>query len=185
MQVTGNTRDRQALSQPLIDLANLERSEMERLFTDRGLEPFRARQVFGWIYRRGVTAADAMTDLPQPLRDQLAAEFVVGTPSIAERERSIDGTEKFRLALGDRREIEAVFIPDTPAMTFCISTQVGCAMACGFCLTGKMGLTRHLTAGRNRRPGARPRRRARPARHRRSTSSSWAWASRCTTTTRP
>jgi 23S rRNA (adenine2503-C2)-methyltransferase len=131
----------------VVDLANLERSDMERLFTDRGLEPFRARQVFGWIYRRGVTAPEAMTDLPQPLREQLTADFVVGTPSIAERERSIDGTEKFRLALGDRREIEAVFIPDTPAMTFCISTQVGCAMACGFCLTGKMGLTRHLRAG--------------------------------------
>ena len=62
-------------------------------------------------------------------------------------ERSSDGTEKFLLRLFDGRHIEAVFIPDTPAMTFCISTQVGCAMACAFCLTGKMGLVRNLTAG--------------------------------------
>ncbi len=60
---------------------------------------------------------------------------------------STDGTRKFVLELGDGRRIESVFIPDTPAMTFCVSTQVGCAMACGFCLTGKMGLVRHLTAG--------------------------------------
>jgi 23S rRNA (adenine2503-C2)-methyltransferase len=60
---------------------------------------------------------------------------------------SADGTRKFLLELGDSRRIEAVFIPDTPSMTFCISTQVGCAMACAFCLTGQMGLARHLTAG--------------------------------------
>ena len=59
----------------------------------------------------------------------------------------MDGTEKFLLRLADGRQIESVFIPDTPAMTFCISTQVGCAMACAFCLTGKMGLVRNLTAG--------------------------------------
>src|SRR5207237_9609806 len=68
-------------------------------------------------------------------------------PHVVTDEVSSDGTRKFLLELADRRRIEAVFIPDTPAMTFCISTQVGCAMACGFCLTGKMGLVRHLTAG--------------------------------------
>ena len=61
---------------------------------------------------------------------------------IVTRERSVDGTEKFLLRLADGRQIESVFIPDTPAMTFCMSTQVGCAMACAFCLTGKMGLVR-------------------------------------------
>ena len=62
-------------------------------------------------------------------------------------EQSEDGTRKFVLRLGDGRQIESVFIPDTPAQTFCVSTQVGCAMGCAFCLTGKMGLVRHLTAG--------------------------------------
>jgi 23S rRNA (adenine2503-C2)-methyltransferase len=71
----------------------------------------------------------------------------VGRPRIVNDQLSTDGTRKFVLELGDRRRIESVFIPDTPAMTFCVSTQVGCAMSCGFCLTGKMGLVRHLTAG--------------------------------------
>jgi 23S rRNA (adenine2503-C2)-methyltransferase len=66
---------------------------------------------------------------------------------VVARERSTDGTEKFLLELADGRQIESVFIPDTPSMTFCLSTQVGCAMACAFCLTGKMGLERNLTAG--------------------------------------
>jgi 23S rRNA (adenine2503-C2)-methyltransferase len=88
-----------------------------------------------------------MTDLPRELREQFAAELAVTTPTLVRRDCSVDGTEKFLLELGDGQRIESVFIPDTPSMTFCISTQVGCAMACSFCLTGKMGLTRHLTAG--------------------------------------
>src|SRR5262245_6499944 len=94
-----------------------------------------------------MTDITAMTDLPRPLHESLAREFSLATPQVAARDCSSDGTEKFVLALGDGRQIEAVFIPDTPAMTFCISTQVGCAMACAFCLTGKMGLVRNLTAG--------------------------------------
>jgi 23S rRNA (adenine2503-C2)-methyltransferase len=132
---------------PVLDLGELERPALEGVLDQRGLERFRARQVFGWIYRRGVTAFEAMTDLPQSLRATLAAGFTLTTPEVVRRERSIDGTEKFLLRLADSNEIESVFIPDTPAMTFCISTQVGCAMACRFCLTGKMGLVRNLTAG--------------------------------------
>ena len=130
-----------------VNLAELDLAGLEAAFASRGLPRFRARQVFAWIYRRGVTDLDAMTDLPRDLRASLAAGFAIETPAIASRERSSDGTEKFLLRLSDSRHIEAVFIPDTPAMTFCISTQVGCAMACAFCLTGKMGLIRNLTAG--------------------------------------
>ena len=129
------------------DLAELELHALEAVLEERGLERFRARQVFRWIYRHGVTAFEAMTDLPQSLRTTLAAGFRLTTPRMVSRDRSIDGTEKFLLRLADGSEIESVFIPDTPAMTFCISTQVGCAMACRFCLTGKMGLVRNLTAG--------------------------------------
>src|SRR5438046_906079 len=103
--------------------------------------------MFRWIYRRGVTDLDAMTDLSRDLRAAIAAEFALTTPTIVHRETSSDGTEKFLLRLADGRQIESVFIPDTPAQTFCVSTQVGCAMACAFCLTGKMGLVRNLTAG--------------------------------------
>ena len=130
-----------------VDLAELDRSALEAALQARGHERFRARQIFRWIYRRGVADVEAMTDLPLDLRAALASDFAFTTPQIAARERSVDGTEKFQLRLADGRQIESVFIPDTPAMTFCISTQVGCAMACGFCLTGKMGLVRSLTAG--------------------------------------
>jgi 23S rRNA (adenine2503-C2)-methyltransferase len=133
------------ISQP--DLANLERRELEAALEERGHKRFHARQIFQWIYRRGVSDVAAMTDLSRDLRATLAAEFAVTTPQVVTRERSTDGTEKFLLQLVDGRQIESVFIPDTPSMTFCLSTQVGCAMACSFCLTGKMGLVRNLSAG--------------------------------------
>src|SRR5712692_3571706 len=130
-----------------LELAELERPALEATLEERGHQRFRARQIFGWIYRHGVRDLSAMTDLPRLLREQVADEFTLTTPELVHREKSVDGTEKFLLRLADGRHIESVFIPDTPSMTFCISTQVGCAMACAFCLTGRMGLARNLTAG--------------------------------------
>jgi 23S rRNA (adenine2503-C2)-methyltransferase len=130
-----------------LDLAALDRQQLEEALEAAGHERYRARQIFAWLYCRGITDISQMTDLSRAMRTQLAEWLVIQTPSIASRERSNDGTEKFLLQLADGRRIESVFIPDTPAMTFCISTQVGCAMACEFCLTGKMGLIRHLSAG--------------------------------------
>jgi 23S rRNA (adenine2503-C2)-methyltransferase len=129
------------------DLADLELAEVEALFAQNGHPRFHARQVFRWIWKRSVTDFAQMTDLGRGLRAKLAEEFVVTTPQIVRHDVSEDGTQKFVLRLGDGRQIESVFIPDTPSQTFCISTQVGCAMGCAFCLTGKMGLVRHLTAG--------------------------------------
>jgi 23S rRNA (adenine2503-C2)-methyltransferase len=146
-QVLGEVRDTVSTAAHLPDLAELERPALEAALVQHGHERFRARQVFGWIYRRGVTDFEAMSNLSRELRATLASDFTFTTPRILSRERSSDGTEKFLLGLGDRSRIESVFIPDTPANTFCVSTQVGCAMACAFCLTGKMGLVRHLTAG--------------------------------------
>src|SRR5689334_18366612 len=130
-----------------VNVAELDLQELENALETRGRERFHARQLYRWIYKRGVVDFASMTDLSKELRASLAAEFEVATPRVVTESQSIDGTRKFVLELGDERRIEAVFIPDTPAMTFCISTQVGCAMACGFCLTGKMGLVRHLSAG--------------------------------------
>jgi len=130
-----------------LDLAELEIPELEAALEAKGGERFHARQVYRWIYKRGIVDFERMTDLSKGLRSQLASEFTLTTPVVMAESRSIDGTRKFVLELADGRRIEAVFIPDTPAMTFCISTQVGCAMGCGFCLTGKMGLVRNLTAG--------------------------------------
>lgn len=134
-------------AEPRPDLADLDRPALESALDARGHKRFHARQIFRWIYRHGVTNIDAMTDLSRELRATLASDFTLTTPALARREVSVDGTEKFLLRLADGKHIESVFIPDTPAMTFCISTQVGCAMACAFCLTGKMGLVRNLTAG--------------------------------------
>jgi len=130
-----------------LDVAELELAELEAWLEARGIRPFHARQIFRWIYRRGVSDFAAMTDLARPLREALAADLVVSTPRVAGHERSSDGTRKFLLELRDGRHIEAVFIPDSPAQTFCVSTQAGCAMNCAFCLTGKMGLVRNLSAG--------------------------------------
>jgi 23S rRNA (adenine2503-C2)-methyltransferase len=130
-----------------MNLAELERQEIEEAVERLGIPKFHGRQVFRWIHRRGASSFDDMTDLSRPLRRALADTCTIATPRIANRQVSTDGTTKLDLELADHRHIESVYIPDTPAQTFCISTQVGCAMACAFCLTGRMGLVRHLTAG--------------------------------------
>jgi 23S rRNA (adenine2503-C2)-methyltransferase len=130
---------------PRVDLAGLERQEVEQIVTDAGEPRFRGRQVFQWIWARGVADFSGMTNLGIPLRAKLAEIATISTPVVETKQISSDGTTKFLLRLDDGRHIESVFIPDTPAQTFCISTQVGCAMKCAFCLTGKMGLLRHLT----------------------------------------
>ena len=129
------------------DLAELEPAELEAVVSALGVKRFHARQMYRWIYRHGLERFDGMTDLSVRVREQLEAALTITTPAVSAREQSLDGTQKFLLTLADGRTIESVFIPDTPAMTFCVSTQVGCAMRCGFCLTGQMGLARNLTAG--------------------------------------
>lgn len=129
------------------DLAGLERADLEALFRGAGIPAFHGRQVFRWIHKRGVTDFDTMSDLSRELRARLAERFRIETPRVIGRDVSADGTQKFLFELADRRRIESVFIPDTPALTFCISSQVGCAMDCAFCLTGRMGFVRNLTPG--------------------------------------
>ena len=128
------------------DVTGLERGELERTFAALDIPAFHARQVFQWIHARGVTDFALMTNLGQALRERLRQTFTIASPIVEQRQVSTDGTTKFLLRLADGRHIETVYIPDTPAQTFCISTQAGCAMACGFCLTGTMGLGRNLTA---------------------------------------
>lgn len=129
------------------DIAEFERGQLETTLVELGTPAFHARQVFRWIYRAGRTDFGEMTDLSMGLRSRLAEQFDIGGPRIVHRHTSDDGTEKFLLALRDGQQIESVFIPDTPRLTLCVSTQVGCAMRCTFCLTGKMGLLRNLSAG--------------------------------------
>ena len=132
---------------PQVELTELTRAELEAALAAEGLERYRARQIFHWVFRRGATSFAEMTDLPAARRETLAERFRISTPPIARRDVSEDGTEKFLIALQDGRQVESVFIPRTPHDTFCVSTQVGCAMGCAFCLTATMGLVRNLTAG--------------------------------------
>jgi len=140
-----------------IDIAEAELPDLEQALADLGRPRFHARQIFQWIYKRGVTDLALMTDLSLELRDALGRQFTISTPSVVRQERSVDGTTKLLLQLSDGKHIESVCIPENPAdhpeladadrVTFCLSTQVGCAMKCAFCLTGKMGIDRNLTAG--------------------------------------
>lgn len=139
-----------------LDLAGMERPELEQAVARLGSPAFHARQIFRWIHKRGVTDFHAMSDLSRELRDQLAGAFLIATPAVVRTERSSDGTTKILLRLQDGRQIETVCIPeqgagrtlqDAARITFCLSTQVGCAMRCAFCLTGRMGIDRNLTAG--------------------------------------
>jgi 23S rRNA (adenine2503-C2)-methyltransferase len=128
------------------DLAGLELSELELFVETLGHKKFHARQIYQWIWKRGVTDFGSMTNLSRELRTALEEKATISLPEVEQHALSEDGTQKFALRLSDGKRIEAVFIPDTPKQTFCVSTQVGCAMGCAFCLTGKMGLIRHLTA---------------------------------------
>ncbi len=121
--------------------------ELEALFLERGLPAFRGRQVFRWLTTPGLSSFEQMTDLPKPLRAELAEEFSIALPEVAKEEVSQDGTRKLALRLSDGEIIECVLIPEADHYTLCVSSQVGCAMGCAFCLTARMGFRRNLTPG--------------------------------------
>ena len=138
-------------------LRSLSLEELQ-LFVDRmGEKPYRARQLFRWLHFRGAGAFEEMSDLPRPFRERLAKETRLDTLAIDAVQQSSDGTRKYRLRTQDGKLIEAVYMPDVDGeedgdaagirRTLCVSTQVGCAMGCGFCMTATMGLVRNLTAG--------------------------------------
>jgi len=132
---------------PLVDLKNLSPAELEAFLTGMGKERFRAAQLMRWTYPRGVTNFALMTDLAKSFREELAERAVISTFTPEAEEVSSDGTRKFLFRLADGESVETVLIPmDEGRATLCVSTQVGCAMQCAFCLTGTFGLTRNLTA---------------------------------------
>ena len=113
-------------------------------FASLGEKPFRAKQVFRWVHQRGVADFDAMTDLAKSLREKLKACAEVRPPEILSEHRSADGTVKWLFDVGIGNGIEAVFIPEDDRGTLCVSSQVGCALDCGFCSTGRQGFNRDL-----------------------------------------
>lgn len=125
------------------EILGLEIPELVRLIQGPS---YRAAQIFEWIYKRNVFDFRDMSNLPLQLREQLASEFSISLPVIQQEEHSWDGTTKYALIVGTET-VEAVHMPDEKRDTFCISSQAGCSFGCKFCVTARMNLRRHLTAG--------------------------------------
>ncbi|MEO0062078.1 MAG: rRNA ((2503)-C(2))-methyltransferase RlmN [Pseudomonadota bacterium] len=134
-----------------IDVLGLSRARIAELLAEAGLDAkqakLRAKQIFHWLYHRGVTDFDAMTDIAKAMRPWMIERFVIGRPQIVEAQHSSDGTRKWLLRTDDGHDYEMVFIPDADRGTLCVSSQVGCTLNCRFCHTGTMRLVRNLTPG--------------------------------------
>ena len=128
------------------DILNLSREEMSKWLEKRDIRPFRAKQIFKWIYIRQVNSFEEMTDVGKSLREVLIENFDIPRLEIENVEKSSDKTEKFLFRLKDGNHIESVLIPVKDHYTLCISSQVGCAQNCKFCLTAKGGFKRNLTS---------------------------------------
>ena len=129
-----------------VNLLGMPQGALETLFTGFGEKPFHARQLMRWLYQRGVTDFEEMTDLSKSLRHKLSDHAVIELPEVLSRHDSADGTVKWLFESGFGQAVEAVFIPEADRGTLCISSQVGCALDCTFCATGAQGFNRNLAA---------------------------------------
>jgi len=128
------------------NLLGLSREELEAEVTAFGLERFRAKQLWHWIYFRGIRDFAAMTTLAKPVREQLAEAYVVSAPEVVRDLTSVDGTRKWLLRMGSGHEVETVHIPEEDRGTLCVSSQVGCTLTCRFCHTGTQTWVRDLSS---------------------------------------
>jgi 23S rRNA (adenine2503-C2)-methyltransferase len=129
------------------DIREFDRDRLVQWCRDRDMAPYRAGQILKWIYSRGAASFDEMTDIAKAARQMLADHFVFSDFPVARMETSADGSRKYLFRLKDGLGVESVLIPEKDHYTLCISTQVGCAMGCRFCMTAASGLIRNLTAG--------------------------------------
>lgn len=129
------------------DLTELTRDQLTDFVTSQNLPAFRAKQIFSWLYRPGINDFSQMTNLSKDLRQALFQKAVIGRLTLSAKETASDGTVKYGFRLHDGKMIESVLIPDEDRHTLCVSSQVGCAMGCAFCLTATMGFIRNLTCG--------------------------------------
>src|SRR5258708_21627584 len=123
-----------------VALIGLSGGELAAELTKLGAQPFRARQLWQWIYVRGATSFDGMTDLSKAFRAKLAERFVIGRPQPVRRQESLDGTQKWLLRFVDGQEAECVHIPEEDRGTPGVSSQVGCTLSCKFCHNGTQRL---------------------------------------------
>jgi 23S rRNA (adenine2503-C2)-methyltransferase len=128
-----------------IDLKNFSLPELEQFLAGKGKERFRATQIFKWLYQRDARSFAEMTNLSKDLRQELEETAYISNLTAETVEEGADGTRKYLFTLADGNAVESVLIPDEGRNTLCISSQVGCAMGCEFCLTGTFKLTRNLT----------------------------------------
>jgi 23S rRNA (adenine2503-C2)-methyltransferase len=128
-------------------LIGLSREELEAELGSFGVERFRARQLWHWIYHRGAASFAAMSSLSKGLREELAQHYTLDRPMPARDQQSVDGTRKWLLRLVDGNLIEAVHIPEEDRGALCVSSQIGCTLTCRFCHTGTQTLVRNLEAG--------------------------------------
>ena len=136
----------QAVAEPAkkVNLMNLTRTQMREFFAELGEKPFRADQLVKWIYHFGEDNFDNMTNLNKKLREKLKSVAEIKAPEVAVEQRSADGTIKWAMQVGDQ-QVETVYIPEADRATLCVSSQVGCALACTFCSTAQQGFNRNLT----------------------------------------
>jgi 23S rRNA (adenine2503-C2)-methyltransferase len=157
MQIPGHIdpvpvpRDAPARADGRVDLVGLSKPQIRAVLAAAGLDErqakLRAKQLWHWIYNRGVTDFALMTDIAKAQQPWLADRFVIGRPEVVEAQVSTDGTRKWLLRSDDGQDYEMVFIPDADRGTLCVSSQVGCTLNCRFCHTGTMRLVRNLSAG--------------------------------------
>ncbi|MFM1873218.1 MAG: putative dual-specificity methyltransferase RlmN, partial [Planctomycetota bacterium] len=128
-------------------LTDFSDDELQQAVVQAGAKPFQARQVAHWLYRHGADDFAAMKNVPQRLRDALAAAYTPFSSHVGKSDLASDGTEKLLVTLADGENVECVIIPDGDRTTLCISTQVGCPVRCVFCASGMFGVRRNLSAG--------------------------------------
>lgn len=127
------------------NILNYTLEELENILqTEFNAKSFVAKQIWNWIYSRGVKDFDSMSNISKKLKEDLKLKYTISRPNILKTLDSVDGTKKWLLELDDKEKIELVYIPSEDRGTLCISSQVGCAMGCRFCNTGSQGFTRNL-----------------------------------------
>ncbi len=128
----------------MIDLKSLTFPQLQEFVKNLGWEQYRAQQIFTWIWQKGITDINLMTNLAKLKREQLQKQAYISALKLIERKESQDRAQKFLFKLEDGHNIESVYIPESDRKTVCVSTQVGCALKCVICYTGKIGFTRNL-----------------------------------------
>jgi|TARA_B110000444_G_scaffold108801_1_gene102719 23S rRNA (adenine2503-C2)-methyltransferase len=127
------------------DIRNIDKQELIEFFISKKIPKFRANQVYEWLWKKRAISFDEMTSLSKELRELLKEYFVINAVKIHKAEKSIDGTAKYSLKLHDNNLVEGVLIPSKKRLTACVSSQVGCSLACNFCATGTLKLERNLS----------------------------------------